>query len=320
MAKIDPAYEEGRRKYWTRHDAHLWVRHDAWRFMPPGSPMYTGGDVVKYGEPSFGRPAEEELRRAQAEEEAFQQEVAELRAALAELNAEIEAGRQRQWRETKRLSDLRWLRFLQKVKAGFNPDQPRVPAGNPDGGQWTNEGGGSDATDLSANRRRPAAGGLSGGTPAQQARLAVAEARAKEAIRRVHELDPRWRPTPSLHETIEGRIAAAEAEAREAQSRLDELSRVGIGAGPFSGESIPARGPERVFTRTERDELNRVGSESGCHTCGTTNPGTSSGNFVADHQPPSALNYLGKAQRLYPHCLTCSLRQGAWITNRGSKQ
>lgn len=24
----------------------------------------------------------------------------------------------------------------------FNPDQPRVPAGNPDGGQWTDGGGG----------------------------------------------------------------------------------------------------------------------------------------------------------------------------------
>ena len=27
-------------------------------------------------------------------------------------------------------------------KAGFDPDQPRVPAGNPDGGQWTSGGGG----------------------------------------------------------------------------------------------------------------------------------------------------------------------------------
>ncbi len=28
-------------------------------------------------------------------------------------------------------------------KANFHPDQPRVPAGNPDGGQWTGESGGS---------------------------------------------------------------------------------------------------------------------------------------------------------------------------------
>lgn len=29
------------------------------------------------------------------------------------------------------------------VKANFSPDQPRVPGGNPDGGQWTSEGGGA---------------------------------------------------------------------------------------------------------------------------------------------------------------------------------
>ncbi|HEY3908301.1 MAG TPA: hypothetical protein VGM07_00245 [Stellaceae bacterium] len=28
-------------------------------------------------------------------------------------------------------------------KTGYNPDEPRVPAGNPDGGQWTNGGGGN---------------------------------------------------------------------------------------------------------------------------------------------------------------------------------
>jgi hypothetical protein len=40
--------------------------------------------------------------------------------------------------------------ILDLRKAGFNPDEPRVPAGNSDGGQWTREGGDgaviSDAT------------------------------------------------------------------------------------------------------------------------------------------------------------------------------
>ena len=31
-------------------------------------------------------------------------------------------------------------------KAGFNPSEPRVPAGNPDGGQWTSDGG-NEASD-----------------------------------------------------------------------------------------------------------------------------------------------------------------------------
>lgn len=42
----------------------------------------------------------------------------------------------------------RRLRALEyTVKSSFDPNQPRVPAGNPDGGQWTSTGGsgGSDA-------------------------------------------------------------------------------------------------------------------------------------------------------------------------------
>jgi hypothetical protein len=32
------------------------------------------------------------------------------------------------------------------AKANFNPNEPRVPAGNPDGGQWTTCGGGRTGT------------------------------------------------------------------------------------------------------------------------------------------------------------------------------
>jgi len=48
----------------------------------------------------------------------------------------------------RRNSDLAWDRFLrtfkryaEQQKAGFNPDQSRVPKGNPDGGQWTGDAG-----------------------------------------------------------------------------------------------------------------------------------------------------------------------------------
>ncbi len=37
-------------------------------------------------------------------------------------------------------------------KANFNPDEPRVPAGNPDGGQWTTDGSNSEER----NRERKA--------------------------------------------------------------------------------------------------------------------------------------------------------------------
>lgn len=199
----------------------------------------------------------------------------------------------------------------------YRPDQLRDEIG-----RWADEGGagkptpsagsGSETTEFSAqSRRAPPSGSPTAG---QAARLAVVEAQARDAIARVRELDPNWRPTPSVRETVEGQISAAQSEAREAQARLSELARVGIGPGPHAGESIPARGPERDFTAAERREINRIGSETGCHTCSDRNPGTLLDNFVPDHQPPNALNYSGRAQRLYPQCIYCSKAQGGWIS------
>jgi hypothetical protein len=143
--------------------------------------------------------------------------------------------------------------------------------------------------------------------------LAIAQARADEAIARVRERDPNWRPRRSLYESTEGKIRALEAEAEEAQARASELARVGIGPGPFACESIPARGPGRDFTAAERAEINRIGYSTGCHTCGTRDPGTSRGNFALDHQLPNSRNPEGRPQRLYPHCSGCSVFQGLWI-------
>ena len=49
------------------------------------------------------------------------------------------------------------------AKAGFRPDQPRVPKGNPDGGQWTDEGSGARVIPVQArppgNQQQPHACG-----------------------------------------------------------------------------------------------------------------------------------------------------------------
>jgi hypothetical protein len=223
---------------------------------------------------------------------------------------------------------------LALYRSHFNTDQPRVPAGHSDGGQWTSEGGGgndqrvlSDATPENdwklgaqyANSGRRGSGPIRIGgrliepEPGQAARLVAAQARANDAISRVRELDPRWRPSPSAYETVEGLIRSYEGEAREAQARASELARFGIGPGPFSCESIPARGPSRDFTTQERATIDGFGYSAGCHTCGTRNPGTLRGHFVPDHQPPTALNNVGRPQRLYPQCVGCSRNQGLWI-------
>ncbi len=130
------------------------------------------------------------------------------------------------------------------LAAKYNADQPRVPAGNSDGGRWTSgdaaagfvEGrvrvaqvGGTGAPGRSSIRARyPAA------TPAQEVRLAIAEAHARDAAARARERVPDWRPPASLTSSIEGEIAHAEAVARSAERALAEAQRGTLGgqAGP----------------------------------------------------------------------------------------
>src|SRR5262245_3053835 len=240
--------------------------------------------------------------------------------------------------------DRSLCQFYEYIERKYHPEQPRVPKGNPDGGQWTNDGHHSgsgrqdprvvsDATpDAVRSGSRYAQGRARGAfgrviingqqvepTPAQQARLAVVEAQARETIRRVQELDPKWQPTPSAYESVEGLIAAYRSDAQQAKERISALQQVGIGPGQFASDSIPARGPDRDFTAAERREINRIGSENGCHTCGAKDPRTLRGNFVPDHQPPNAVNPFGRAQRLYPQCIGCSDFQGGWIRGNSGK-
>jgi RHS repeat-associated protein len=89
-----------------------------------------------------------------------------------------------------------------------------------------------------------------------------------------------------------------------------------VGVGLFAGGSIAARSAARNFTAAERAQINNIGNKSGCHTCGTLNLGTRSGNFVPDHQPPTALNPTGGPQQLYPQCIGCSREQGLTIARQ----
>lgn len=205
---------------------------------------------------------------------------------------------------------------------GYDPNQPRVPAGHSDGGQWTSEGGDtaprarvaqaprsldeiiSDAIDsvipgaqyAAATRRHPRGQIVINGRPVQitveqASRLAEAEVHARDAVRRVQEIEPSWRPRRSAYETVEGRIRAYQAEAREANRRHIELTYL-TGPGRFAAESIPSTNTGRLRGGEQR-EINMIGRVRGCHTCGRFDPGTRSGNHIGDHQQPTALNQLG---------------------------
>jgi RHS repeat-associated protein len=116
-------------------------------------------------------------------------------------------------------------------------------------------------------------------------------------------------------ETVEAEsteIAAAESSEAEAAVESAAPTKVStLSPGPHADESVQARGPQPKFTPQERASMNRIGAETGCHTCGATSPGTKSGNFVPDHQPPSAIN--PNNQKLFPHCIGCSRKQGGEV-------
>ena len=135
------------------------------------------------------------------------------------------------------------------ARHGFDPNQPRVPAGHSDGGHWTSSGGGGDDRTVMSdatpdNDWKPGAQYANGPRRGsvlvrigrqwveveggQAARLVEAQARAQAATARVRELDPNWRPRPSAnrYESVEGLIRAYEAEAQQAQARVRELERL----------------------------------------------------------------------------------------------
>jgi hypothetical protein len=131
MFQDTPAWREHVRKR-MRTNAHLAIRHDAWRFMPPGSPRYVGKDVVNY----FWPEQKNDVHPAQVDD------VDQRRECDAELTALL-----------RMRSDLAWIKFEMKLrrllleaKAGFNRGQPRWPKGRPgEGGRWSGGSGGASS-------------------------------------------------------------------------------------------------------------------------------------------------------------------------------
>jgi hypothetical protein len=116
------AYDAHHRQRWLRHDAHLWIRPDAARFFPPGT------------DPADINPT---LPR--------QPDAAKAAAFEAQIEAEIAAGYQLLAVLREEVASLRAeLKRRRALEAKYSPSQPRVPAGNPRGGQWTDRSGGQN--------------------------------------------------------------------------------------------------------------------------------------------------------------------------------
>jgi hypothetical protein len=172
-------------------------------------------------------------------DQTFEQLLSESRLSLFDLRCQV--------------AELRVYLALKRLvlshKAGFNPAQLRLPAGQPGGGRWA---GGDDGDVILVGARGRGSVAVRIGnrtldaTPAQAARYAIASLNANSAIRRVREIDPTWRQRPSLTDpnSIEGQIRRAEGEAREAQARFVELARARFGdnQGPPLDAPFPRSG------------------------------------------------------------------------------
>jgi hypothetical protein len=110
-----------------RPNAHLWVRPDADRFMMPGwqdkEPYASLASHERRARLPHVQPEKRSQERIFTDAERLL-----LRAMIDDYRAIA--------------AELRSMREALEDKAGFNPNQPRVPAGNPDGGQWTDGGSG----------------------------------------------------------------------------------------------------------------------------------------------------------------------------------
>ena len=116
---------------------------------------------------------------------------------------------------------------------------------------------------------------LNGNDPANV--IAPFESSSKVQDVAMHALEVLTVVSPLLAEM--GPVTTLSASSRQttvvAAETANTVERVSnLKPGPFATESIPARGPQRNFTVSERNQINEIGLKSGCQTCGTTNPGT----------------------------------------------
>jgi hypothetical protein len=132
-------------------DKPAWIAHQRKRYLRPDWERYMRPDWRKWLTPESAPwlpPEAWQTKKPPPGVDADALDVMAHRQAIVRLRDELD----------KIAFELKYRRLMRK--AGFNPDQPRVPAGQHEGGQWTSEGGG---------------GGISGGEPSSQGDETVGE-------------------------------------------------------------------------------------------------------------------------------------------------
>jgi len=206
------------------------------------------------------------------------------------------------------------IRLKFAFKAGFRPNQPRVPAGSPEGGQWIEEDGDEKPTLVQSRGptpTRPFNNGLPPINLSLQVRLDISIAFRLNAVREAQRIDPLWREPPQAYASIEGQIRANEAVRFQAELHIFRLTGRPPNPGPFTRQWLTSPAPNLRLTREQQDVLDMIGRLYGCHGCGSVDNWSPRGHAIGDHQIPRR---LGTPSIIVPHCVTCSSSQGGLIS------
>jgi hypothetical protein len=212
---------------WIEHQRRRFLRPDWQRYMRPDWKRWVSPDLRRFLQPD---PAHDRGQRPyQRKEHAgawSEQDLAIARRNLAYARSELAAIK----------AELRFRQLLRK--AGFNPDQPRVPAGSSDGGQWTG-GAGAELTLVAAQDGEAANAG---------------DANAIESTRQV------------LHNTL-ARVNAAVSSLNDVLSGALYGIRVHkLFADDVRQQDLPGIGVDGVEQSFDLDGLTRYGADGSIRT------------------------------------------------------
>src|SRR3989304_506935 len=128
MTEFKNARADDHRRRWMRGSAQLWIRPDAYRFMAPGAPRYLGKEAVRYFWPEA--QVDQRAPAADYKSRSAPSPTPASEASRADRGGELASLR---WHAAAMRVELMLIKLAQlHRKANFNPNQPRVPAGNSD--------------------------------------------------------------------------------------------------------------------------------------------------------------------------------------------
>ncbi|MBO6540915.1 MAG: hypothetical protein JJ969_16130 [Rhizobiaceae bacterium] len=134
-------------------------------------------------------------------------------------------------------------------KAGFDPSQPRVPAGNSDGGQWTSGGGSASGGTRPAEFGRP-----------RENRRRESHTAVRSRTFRDHSGNEPWK-SRTEHYRVDGSVASQTVESRDG-SKI-ESSTGSRRAGETSQRSTVKLSNGQSFTFETQNETQRVFDDKG---------------------------------------------------------